>query len=383
MKKLFVPNFFDPISKKLHDQIISVSSFLEERYGAHCFLVGGAVRDRLLGRAVSDVDMECYGVSPEKFEEAMNLLGADGVGRSFFVYKIGDLDISLPRRESKVLQGHRGFAVKPESSEKEASRRRDFTVNALMYDLKRDFVVDYWGGLEDLRNGVLRMVDERTFAEDSLRVLRAMQFSARLAFRIDCATSSLCRQIPLDDLPGPRIFNEFEKLFLSDNLHYGLYAMFVLGIAKKLFDLEPDRGKFLTAARMLYRYRFKCGSGMERFFFVAVLFQYFDLNIDNFLDAVDAPNIYFRKLSGMKRIPEDPMPSFVASLALKEGVSSSVEGCWPKVRRLATSLGIWEKPFDIGVTPRELILRGFSGRALGDEIRRITEERIKALETKR
>jgi hypothetical protein len=77
------------------------------------------------------------------------------------------------------------------------------------------------------------------------------------------------------------------------------------------------------------------------------------------------------------------MPSFVAYLALKEGVSSSVEGCWPKVRRLATSLGIWEKPFDIGVTPRELILRGFSGRALGDEIRRITEERIKALETKR
>ncbi len=381
MHSLSFPDFLDPFPKTLRQEIETVRHLFDTEYGARCRIVGGAVRDRLLGRAVKDVDLEVYGVDPEGFSEAMERLGAQGVGKSFFVYKLGSLDIALPRKERKVAPGHQGFAVEPAYDEREASRRRDFTINALLYDLDEEKVLDYWGGLEDLERKRLRHVDSVTFVEDSLRVLRGMQFSARLGFRVDRETCRLCRGIPLDDLPGSRIFSEFEKMFHGDWPQYGLYALESMGISEKLWGRPLGHGAFLSAARAVLRNREGTPEELRPFCFLAIYAQHSSVGISRILEAIDAPNRYHRLLESLPRVPEDPNPSFVANGARKEGLRASVLGCFAGLRALAKEIGVWENPLEIGVTPAVLMERGFRGRALGEELERIRRRRLAELDT--
>lgn len=166
------------------------------------------------------------------------------VGESFTVYKLwidgqeGDVDVSIPRRESKTGRGHRGFTVEgdPSMPVEEAARRRDFTVNAILYDPLTDSYVDPYGGRNDLESRILRAVDPETFVEDSLRVLRGAQFAARFGLSIEPRTVALCRGIGLDDLPSERIWGEMEKLLVrSTEPSRGLEAMRELGVLPKLF----------------------------------------------------------------------------------------------------------------------------------------------------
>jgi tRNA nucleotidyltransferase (CCA-adding enzyme) len=124
--------------------------------------------------------------------------------------------VSLPRRESKTGRGHKGFTVHgdPGLSFEEAARRRDFTINAIGWDPLTEEYLDPFGGRDDLAARRLRVVDPLTFGDDSLRVLRAVQLAARFSLDVDTATRAVCRAIPLDDLPGERIWGELEKLLL-------------------------------------------------------------------------------------------------------------------------------------------------------------------------
>jgi tRNA nucleotidyltransferase (CCA-adding enzyme) len=138
------------------------------------------------------------------------------------VYKVAvpggpAIDVALPRRESKTGRGHKGFRVigDPWMSLEDAARRRDFTVNAIFWDPLTETYEDPFDGRSDIERRVLRAVDARTFADDSLRVLRAVQFSARFEFALDDATAALCRTIALDDLPAERVWGELEKLLLQ------------------------------------------------------------------------------------------------------------------------------------------------------------------------
>ena len=138
-------------------------------------------------------------------------------GQAFPVYKLGDIDVALPRRESKTGTGHKGFTVEgdPAMSFDEAARRRDFTINAIGWDPLTGEYLDPFSGRRDLDLRVLRVVDPQTFADDSLRVLRAIQFAARFELTIDPETARICSAIALDDLPAERIWGEFEKLLLQ------------------------------------------------------------------------------------------------------------------------------------------------------------------------
>ena len=185
--------------------------------GGRALFVGGWVRDRLIERDSKDIDIEVYRISGDRLRQILDQLGrVDVVGESFTVYKLGPLDVALPRRESKTGHGHRGFSVigDPTLSVEEASRRRDFTVNAIAWDPETEEYLDPHGGRDDLARGVLRMVDPATFADDSLRVLRAVQLAARHEWSVDDATKAVCRSIRLDDLPAERIWGEIEKLLL-------------------------------------------------------------------------------------------------------------------------------------------------------------------------
>ncbi len=207
--------------------------------GGRALVVGGWVRDWIMRRPSKDIDLEVYGVPSDRLQTLLAGFGrVNTVGESFTVYKVAGLDVSLPRRESKVGRGHKGFEVTghPALSVKEAARRRDFTINAIGWDPLTSQYEDPWNGRGDIEAGVLRAVDPRTFADDSLRVLRAVQFAARFGFDLDPGTAALCSRIALDDLPAERIWGEIEKLLLlavrpSDGLALALR----LGVIERLF----------------------------------------------------------------------------------------------------------------------------------------------------
>ena len=203
-------------------------------------LVGGCVRDELMNIKPKDFDVEIYGIEPQKLKNILESFGKlETVGEAFTVYKIDqDLDVSLPRRERKTGRGHRGFVVEgdPQMSFAEAARRRDFTINAILKDVLTGEIIDPFGGREDIKNKILRVVSRETFAEDSLRVLRAAQFAARFEFRIEAETIEVCRAIDVTDLPKERIWSELEKLLLkSEKPSIGLRWLYDLNIANQLF----------------------------------------------------------------------------------------------------------------------------------------------------
>jgi tRNA nucleotidyltransferase (CCA-adding enzyme) len=206
--------------------------------GGRALIVGGWVRDRLLGRESKDVDLEVFGVPAERVRTLLEAFGrVDEVGESFQVFKTGDIDVSLPRRESKSGRGHRGFAVAsdPAMSPADAARRRDFTVNAISWDPLTGEYVDPFDGRADLERRLLRVVDPATFADDSLRVLRAVQFAARFGFVLDAEARRLSSGIALADLPAERIWGEFEKLLSADRPSVGFALALDLAVVDKLF----------------------------------------------------------------------------------------------------------------------------------------------------
>ena len=187
--------------------------------GGRALMVGGSVRDLLCGRHVKDVDIEVFGLA---LDDLKRILGEayelDLVGISFGVLKIKhlDIDISLPRRESKRGLGHKGFdiASDPSLPIPEAASRRDFTVNAIYYDPLADELIDPHGGARDLADGVLRHVSEK-FREDPLRVLRGMQFVARFGLDPAPETIAVCRTVTPEGLPPERLFEEWAKLLVK------------------------------------------------------------------------------------------------------------------------------------------------------------------------
>jgi tRNA nucleotidyltransferase (CCA-adding enzyme) len=213
--------------------------------GGRALIVGGWVRDRLRGHPSKDIDIEVFGVPEERLPGLLSPLGrVEAVGQSFPVYKLvpgggapGEIDVALPRRESKQGRGHKGFDVRgdPSMSIVEAARRRDFTVNAISWDPLTGDYEDPFDGRSDLERRLLRAVDPRTFADDSLRALRAVQFAARFGFALEEGTAALCRSLPLDDLPAERIWGELEKLLLhAARPSIGFRLALDLGIVERI-----------------------------------------------------------------------------------------------------------------------------------------------------
>ena len=217
--------------------------------GGRGLVVGGWVRDRLRGESSRELDVEVFGLSQDRLIAVLAGLGrVEAVGQSFPVFKLAglssaDIDVALPRRESKRGRGHKAFDVQgdPDMSFPEAARRRDFTVNAIAWDPLTGAYEDPFEGQADLKRHLLRAVDPSTFGDDSLRVLRAVQFAARFEFRLDDATIELCRTIPLDDLPAERVWGEVEKLLLrAARPSIGLALALDLGVVAALLpELLP------------------------------------------------------------------------------------------------------------------------------------------------
>ena len=200
------------------EELATILAATEELQSA--YLVGGCVRDWLLDRPIKDFDIEVFGISYGQLATALSRWGrVDLVGRSFGVLKLttesgGTFDFNIPRRESKIGIGHTGFEVDldPHITIKEAAARRDFTINALSFDPHRMQLIDFFGGEADLRNRMLRHTSA-AFAEDPLRVLRGMQFTARFSLQPAPETLELCRRIAptYAELAMERVWAEWFK----------------------------------------------------------------------------------------------------------------------------------------------------------------------------
>jgi tRNA nucleotidyltransferase (CCA-adding enzyme) len=210
-----------------------------ERAGGQALVVGGWVRDCLLGHPSKDVDFEVYGLQPGPLRALLGAFGpVNTIGESFTVYKVAGIDLALPRRESRTGPGHKAFEVTgdPSLAPELAARRRDFTVNAIAWNPLTGAYIDPFDGQGDLLDRRrLRMVDPETFGDDSLRVLRGVQLSARFELDMDEATRATCRSLPLDDLPAERIWGEIEKLLLhAAKPSIGLALADDLGVVARL-----------------------------------------------------------------------------------------------------------------------------------------------------
>ena len=339
-------------------------------FTSRVYLVGGCVRDAFLGREIYDYDIEVYDIELLKFNELMASIGASGVGKSYFIYKYKNYDIGLPRSESKTGNSHKDFAVSYINDPKIASLRRDFTINAMMMNIFNGEILDFYGGKQDLANKILRHIDSEKFKEDPLRVLRGVQFSARLDFIIADETLALMKSLSLEHLSRDRINTELIKFFCAKHLEKGAYYLFELGLFKEIFGMQiyKDDG-FLSDLKSAREF-----VDDERLF-LYILFGKFELDAKEILEKMRLPKSYFSILKQpyFKDISSDKA---LIQIALNMPIKSWL-GAYNKERiERAKKLGIYEAKFDAKVDVAEILSAGFKNEEIAKEIKRRQELEI-------
>lgn len=246
--------WFEP---DLPGRLLKIAGDIREA-GGRAFLVGGWVRDALLGKSCRDYDVEVYDMAQDALVPILSKYGRTNlVGKAFGVIHLAmkglSLDFSFPRTESKVGYGHRGFVVHTDEklSFKEAALRRDFTINAMGMELPELTLCDPYGGIEDLKRHTLKHVGP-AFAEDSLRILRGVQFASRFGCTLAPETVELCRTLSLDDLSVERLFEEFKKWLLKPGKpSLGLRAFLDIKLDEYFPEINPFKGSWETLGAIL------------------------------------------------------------------------------------------------------------------------------------
>ena len=218
--------------------------------GATCYVVGGYVRDFLLKKDAYDIDLEVHNIDVKQLEKILVKHSMFELQGNFGIYILKDIknvEISIPRKESSIGIKHDDFEINldPFMGTKEASKRRDFTVNALMYNLKTNQIIDEHNGLDDLKNNILRHVSDK-FIEDDLRVFRAVRFASQLGFSIDKNTIKLCKTMDVNNVSNNRKADEFKKFMLGKYV-YETLDLFkeILGDKYGLGDLHKVEQNYL------------------------------------------------------------------------------------------------------------------------------------------
>ena len=339
-------------------------------FSKRVYLVGGCVRDALLGREIYDYDIEVYDIKPAKFDELMAGIRASGVGKSYFIYKYKNYDLGLPRSESKTGNSHKDFAVSYINDPSLASLRRDFTVNAMMMNIFNGEILDFHGGKKDLERKTLRHIDGEKFKEDPLRVLRGVQFSARLDFSIDDETLELMKTLDLAHLSKDRINTELIKFFRAKELEKGAFYLFALSLFEQIFGVQIHKNdEFLRELKSARNF-----VDDERLF-LYMLFGKFELDAKEILEKMRLPKSYFSILKEpfFKDMPSD---NELLKIALNMPLKSWL-GAYNKERiERAKELGVYESKFDAKVDVSEILAAGFKNEMIAAEIKRRQELEI-------
>lgn len=348
-----------------NSELAQISNYLLP-YTKRVYLVGGCVRDYFLGILSKDFDIEVYDISAQKFKLLMQNLGAVGTGKNFFVYKYKNFDIALARTESKIGVGHKAFDVKICSDEKIGAKRRDFTMNSLMINVFNGKILDFYGGLNDIKKHQIRIICEKTFCEDSLRVLRAIAFAARFNFKIEKNSLEVMKKMDLSDLSVDRIRAELIKLFRAKFQHIGLKYIYELKLSEFLFCVNLNKNVYEKIINLL---KFGTKFVKNEMFFLYILINYSNINARNLLKRLNLNSVY-------KRLETEPFcaritPQILTQIALKMPLCDWL-GLYTKKRVLmAKNLGLFSAKFDPKINARALLKQGFYGKNIANEIKRL------------
>ena len=221
-----------------------------EQMGGKILSVGGAVRDEFLGKESKDLDILVTGIPMEQLEQILSKYGkVDAVGKSFGILKFKpkgateDIDVAIPRSEKSTGEGgHKGFEVSSdhELPVEQDLFRRDFTINAIAKDMDGN-IIDPFGGQEDLKNKIIRIVNPEAFSDDPLRMLRAVQFASRFGFTIEPKTMEMIKANAsrIVEIPPERILTEFDKIVKKGNVKYGAVLLDETGLFSQIFGRPP------------------------------------------------------------------------------------------------------------------------------------------------
>lgn len=363
----------DKLSKDLQDKIQKIANLLSP-HTKRAYLVGGSVRDMFLNREIKDLDIEVYDISSEKFDELMLDNDALGVGKSFFVYKLFGVDLSLPRVERKTGVGHKDFEVKTIQDEKLASKRRDFSMNAMMIDIFTGELLDFWGGQKSIEKKEISLIDEQSFKEDSLRVLRAIQFSARFGFKIEEKTLEVMKSIDLSDLTKPRILWEFEKLFMAEHLDVGFAYMYRLDIFEKLFTCKIKERDVSRVMVELKEAEFV--EELRAYYFFYILANICGFDPVDWFKKLEAPKHFLRVFKNQPFTCKTLSDRELLEIAVDMPIQDWLGNYKDSIKKQAKRLGVYDTVFSGGVTVAQVIDDGFEKEEIKKEYKRRVLKKI-------
>lgn len=330
------------------------------KYTTRAYFVGGCVRDYFINENSVDFDIEIYDIEPKKFDKIMLELGAKGVGKNYFIYKFGNFDLGLPRTESKNGVGHKAFSIKYCNDEKIASKRRDFTINSIMINIFNGKIVDFWGGRDDLKRKILRVVDENTFSEDSLRILRAVQFVSRFGLKVDKKSLEIMKNICINDLSRDRIKIELEKFFISKYQSLGIKLLIELNLDKRLFGVKFDKHKIAN----LVQKHFLITKDSRTFLYDII--NLYDLDIKEIFNNFLLGSFYKKLLSEpfFQKASKLNMAKIALKMPLKEWLGlNSVSRV-----NMAKKLKIYDKKLVVKLDMQDILSLGLKGKEISSEI---------------
>ncbi len=363
------PNILDNIFDKL------------ENNGARAVIIGGYIRDFLLNIESNDIDIEVYNISSfEKLENLLKEFGSvNSVGKSFGVCKLSlenfSLDFTLPRVDSKVASGHSGFEIKIQKNLDfiDATRRRDFSINAIGYDVFNKKILDPFNGINDLRDKALKMVDAETFVEDPLRVLRAVQFCSRFDLEMNEELFFLCKsmveQNMLLELPKERIYGEIKKLlFKSKKPSLGFELLKKLGALKYFLQCSDS----MKAIDNLAKLKITNKKTNEVLMLAALCYKFNSTQIENFIAKLSDNKELFKRVSILvknlnviidlcsKTISDYDIYKLSTKVNIEELsiLSNAVYGAGDVVRARAKELNILNKKMPTILRGKDLIASG-------------------------
>lgn len=310
------------------------------KYTKRAYFVGGCVRDIYLNNHTNDYDIEIYDVSPEQMEEIAKELKALGVGKSFFVYKKENYDLALARTEKKVGNLHTDFQVTVENDEYKGSLRRDFCMNAIMINIFNQKILDLHGGIDDCKNKKIRIVNYETFCEDSLRVLRFIQFIARFKLKTNKNDLNYLKNIDITNLSNDRISAELIKLFNAKYPEIGLYYLYKLELFETCFGFKVDKKTFLSVLiKIKNNKNLICKE--KRF---ALFFYYFINYFNNFYNKLQFKKklAFLKTEPKLKKISDYELCKVATKMPLKEWLGLNKE-----IIIRAKTLGLYDKKLKI------------------------------------
>jgi tRNA nucleotidyltransferase/poly(A) polymerase len=370
--------------------------------GGQAICVGGSVRDFFLGIPPKDFDLECHRLPVQHLLQVLASLNPerlDVVGVSFGVVKITlhglELDVSVPRKDNKVGQGHTGFQVEtdPGMGFEAACQRRDLTINAIGIDPLTGEVLDPCKGLVHLEQKLLCMVNPQTFGEDPLRALRVMQLVARLGFGVEVRTRIAIEQMELSGLPAERLQEEIKKLLLKGK-SFVLAAQ--LEASSKILQRSCGITRFALQGHRLSQLKNQCQTqGCSETEMLVVMLAELMVGSPELLDTLKIHSLNGSNTRGMiQALVQNRFCAIEATAVCRAAETTNMKLLAilqqrPKLAEMAEALNCLETPLPVLVQGRDLLAdpgirqERKPGQWIGEALTKVREAQLQGFVTTR